>query len=244
MPSRPDLMPVRVLLFDTFGTVVDWRNGIAREVADFFRRHSLPGDAHAFADAWRAQYQPAMERVRSGGRSFVRLDVIHHENLEHVLRAWGHDPARFAPAELDGLNHAWHRLDPWPDAVEGLHRLKPKYFIAPLSNGNIVLLANMAKRAGLPWDAILGAEVVRAYKPQPRAYTETAEVLGLRPEQCMMIAAHNDDLRAAQATGMRTGLVLRPTEHGPNQTTDLEAAGSWDANVETFTGLADALGCD
>ena len=235
---------VRALLFDTFGTVVDWRNGIAREVHDFLQRHSLPGDPHEFADAWRAQYQPAMERVRSGGRSFVRLDIIHRENLDEVLQAQGHDPARFDAAELDTLNHAWHRLDPWPDSVEGLRRLKHKYFIAPLSNGNIALLANMGKRSGLPWDAILGAEVVRAYKPQPVAYTGTAEVLGLKPEQCMMVAAHNDDLRAAQAVGLRTGFVLRPTEHGPNQTTDVRSDGSWDVSVRSFVELADALGCD
>lgn len=235
---------VRALLFDTFGTVVDWRNGIAREVRDFLQRHSLRGDPHDFADEWRARYQPAMERVRSGGRDFVRLDVIHRENLEGALHASGHDPARFDPAELDELNRAWHRLDPWPDSVAGLTRLKRRYFIAPLSNGNIVLLANMAKRAGLPWDAILGAEVVRAYKPQPIAYTGTAEVLGLKPEQCMMVAAHNDDLAAASAVGMRTSFVLRRTEHGRDQTTDLNSDGPWDISVESFLELADALGCD
>lgn len=234
---------VRALLFDTFGTVVDWRNGIAREVRAFLDRHRLPGDAHALADDWRAQYQPAMERVRSGGRSFVRLDELHRENLERVLADAGHDPARFDPAELDELNRAWHRLDPWPDSVDGLRRLKLKFFIAPLSNGNIALLANMAKRAGLPWDAILGAEVVRAYKPQPAAYIGTAEVLGLQPEQCMMVAAHNDDLRAARDVGMRTAFVLRPTEHGANQTSDVQATEAWDASVDSFTALADVLGC-
>jgi 2-haloacid dehalogenase len=233
---------VRALLFDTFGTVVDWRAGVAREVADFLRRHDLPGDPERFADEWRARYQPAMEVVRSGGRPFTRLDVIHRENLDFVLTAWGLNPGAFDPAELNALNHAWHRLDPWPDSVEGLRRLRSRYFIAPLSNGNIALLANMAKRAGLPWDCILGAEVVRAYKPQPSAYLDTAEVLGLRPDECMMVAAHNDDLHAASAVGLRTAFVLRPMEHGPAQTTDLAAEEAWDVVARDFNELADALG--
>ena len=234
---------VRALLFDTFGTVVDWRGGISRDVRVFLERHALPGDPDAFADYWRAQYQPAMEEVRRGNRPFVRLDVIHRENLDRVLRAWHLDPAGFDAAELDELNRAWHRLDPWPDSVEGLTRLREKFFVAPLSNGNIALLANMAKRAGLPWDAVLGAEVVRAYKPQPVAYTGTAEVLGLAPAQCMMVAAHNDDLRAARDAGLRTGFVRRPKEHGANQTTDVGADGPWDIAVDDFCALADALGC-
>ena len=235
---------VRALLFDTFGTVVDWRTGVAREIAGFLGRHSLPGDPERFADEWRALYQPAMEVVRRGNRPFTRLDVIHRENLDQVLRSWGLDPGAFDPAELDELNRAWHRLDPWPDSIEGLRRLRSRYFIAPLSNGNIALLANMAKRAGLPWDCILGAEVVHAYKPQPAAYLGTAEVLALRPEECMMVAAHNDDLAAARGTGMRTAFVLRPTEHGPAQRTDLSAEGPWDVVAGDFNSLADALGCE
>ena len=234
---------VRALFFDTFGTVVDWRAGVAREVADFLRRHGLTGDPERFADEWRARYQPAMEVVRSGKRPFTRLDVIHRENLDVVLAAWGLNPEDFDPAERDTLNHAWHRLDPWPDSVAGLRRLRGRFFIAPLSNGNIALLANMAKRAGLPWDAILGAEVVRAYKPQPSAYLDTADVLGMRPDECMMVAAHNDDLHAARQVGLRTGFVLRPTEHGPAQTTDLAAEEPWDVVAHDFNELADALGC-
>ena len=241
--SEGSFETVRALLFDTFGTVVDWRAGITREVADFLDRHSLPGDPERFADEWRALYQPAMEVVRRGDRPFTRLDVIHRENLDQVLRTWGLDPDAFDPAELETLNRAWHRLDPWPDSIEGLRRLRRRFLIAPLSNGNIALLTNMAKRAGLPWDCILGAEVVRAYKPQPLAYLGTAEVLGLRPEECMMVAAHNDDLAAARATGMRTAFVLRPTEHGPSQTTDLSAEGPWDVVVSDFVSLADILGC-
>jgi 2-haloacid dehalogenase len=234
---------VRALLFDTFGTVVDWRTGVAREVAGFLGRNSLPGDPERFADEWRALYQPAMEVVRRGDRPFARLDVIHRENLVQVLRSWGLDPGAFDSAELDQLNRAWHRLDPWPDSIEGLRRLRRRFLIAPLSNGNIALLTNMAKRAGLPWDCILGAEVVRAYKPQPAAYLGTADVLGLRPEECMMVAAHNDDLAAARAAGMRTAFVLRPTEHGPSQTADLTAEGPWDVVAGDFVSLADALGC-
>jgi 2-haloacid dehalogenase len=232
---------VRALLFDTFGTVVDWRTGVAREAAGFLRRHSHPGDPERFADEWRALYQPAMEVIRRGDRPFTRLDVIHRENLDRVLGSWNLDPGSFDPVELDELNRAWHRLDPWPDSIEGLRRLRHRFLVAPLSNGNIALLTNMAKRAGLPWDCILGAEVVRAYKPQPIAYLGTADVLGLRPEECMMVAAHNDDLAAARAARLRTALVLRPTEHGPSQTTDLSAEGPWDLVVDDFVNLVTAL---
>ena len=232
---------VKALLFDTFGTVVDWRSGVARDFAAFMQRHNIPGDPAAFADAWRARYQPAMEVVRSGNRPFTRLDVIHRENLEEVLRAAGVDVAGIDATELDDLNRAWHRLDPWPDSVAGLARLRQKYLIAPLSNGNIVLLANMAKRAGLPWDCILGAEVVRAYKPQPSAYTDTADVLGLKPDECMMVAAHNDDLAAARAAGLRTAFVARPIEYGPDQKKDLAATSDWDVVVGDFGALADEM---
>ena len=241
MAQEPSRRDVRALLFDTFGTVVDWRAGISREADKFLRRHGLPGEGTGFADAWRAQYQPAMEVIRSGNRPFVRLDVIHRENLDRVLRAWDVDPTRFDTAELDELNRAWHRLDPWPDAVAGLTRLRERFFIAPLSNGNIGLLANMAKRAGLPWDAILGAEVVQAYKPQPSAYLKTAEVLGLAPAQCMMVAAHNSDLAAARDAGMRTGFVARPTEHGAHQSSDLAATEPWDVIATDFRELADTM---
>ncbi len=232
---------VKALLFDTFGTVVDWRSGVARDLAVFMQRHTIPGDPAAMADAWRARYQPAMEVVRSGKRPFTRLDVIHRENLEQVLSAAGVDVGSIDAVELDDLNRAWHRLDPWPDSVAGLARLRQKYLIAPLSNGNIVLLANMAKRAGLPWDCILGAEVVRAYKPQPSAYTDTAEVLGLTPGECMMVAAHNEDLAAARAAGLRTAFVARPTEYGPNQKKDLSATSDWDVVVRDFGALADEM---
>jgi 2-haloacid dehalogenase len=237
------LNEVRTFLFDVFGTVVDWRSGIARETALFLRRNGAASvDPFVFADAWRAEYQPAMEEVRSGRRPFTRLDVLHQENLESVLSKFGISSATIPRGELDELNLAWHRLDPWPDSVAGLTRLKSNYVIAPLSNGNIALLLNMAKRASLSWDAILGAEVVQAYKPAPEAYLRTAEVLGLRPEQICMVAAHNGDLAAARKCGMWTAFVPRPTEHGPNQTTDLSAEQDWDVIAADFNELAEKLG--
>ena len=234
---------VRALVFDVFGTVVDWRGGVAREAAPFLRRHGAGAvDPFAFADAWRRLYSPAMEAVRSGRRPFVRLDVLHQENLEAALPGFGIDPAAVPAGELAELTLAWHRLDPWPDSVAGLTRLKAGFIIAPLSNGNIVLMIDMAKRAGLPWDAILGAEVAQAYKPMPEAYLRTAEVLALRPEQLCMVAAHNGDLAAARACGLRTAFVPRPTEHGPGQTTDLGPEQDWDVVAPDFVALARALG--
>jgi 2-haloacid dehalogenase len=234
---------VQALVFDVFGTVVDWRSGVARALAEFLPAHGRGDlDPFAFADAWRKRYQPAMEEVRSGRRRFTRLDVLHRENLELVLRDHGMDVAQMAEADLDHLNRAWHRLDPWPDVLLALHRMKRRFFLAPLSNGNILLLANMAKRAGIPWDAVLGAEPARAYKPQPEAYTRTAEILGLRPEQVCLVAAHNGDLRAARAAGLATAFVTRPTEHGPGQTIDLVAEDPWDWVAKDFLDLAAQLG--
>jgi 2-haloacid dehalogenase len=234
---------VKALLFDTFGTVVDWRNGIARDAAPFLAKHGLKADGHAFADAWRKRYRPGMKEVIEGRRPFTRLDVLHRENLEAVLRDLGADPAAIAEEERDHLNRAWHRLDPWPDSIPGLTRLKTKYIIAPLSNGNIALLLNMAKRADLPWDAILGAEVAQAYKRDPQAYLRTADILGLSPAECMLVAAHNDDLAAARAVGFATGFVLRATEHGPGQTTNLAPEQDWDVVAKDLGDLADRLGC-
>ncbi len=235
---------VRALVFDVFGTVVDWRSGIARDAATFLARHGRDGiDPHAFADAWRRRYQPAMEEVRSGRRPFTRLDVLHRENLDLVLRDHGVDPAAIAAEELDWLNRAWHRLDPWPDTIPGLIRLRAKHFLAPLSNGNILLLANMAKRAGIPWDAVLGAEAAQAYKPQPEAYLRTADILGLKPGEVALVAAHNNDLAAARKAGLKTAFVLRPTEHGPNQATDTRAEQDWEAVASSFEDLADRLDC-
>jgi len=234
---------VRALVFDVFGTVVDWRGGVARAAAPFLARHGAGNaDPAAFADAWRKRYDPAMEEVRNGRRPFVRLDALHRENLEAVLPDFGIDPARVPAAELDELNFAWHRLDPWPDVVPGLKRLKTRAIIAPLSNGNVILMLDMAKRAGLPWDAILGAELVQAYKPAPEAYLRTLDILAMRPDEVCMVAAHNSDLAAARACGLRTAFVPRPLEHGPGQTKDLQPEQEWDVIAKDFGELADKLG--
>jgi len=235
---------LKAVVFDVFGTVVDWREGVARDLRAFFDLHGAGGaDAYAAADAWRKRYQPAMEECRSGRRPFARLDVLHRENLDAVLLEAGLDLTAIAADELDELNRAWHRLDPWPDAVDGLKRLKTRYIIAPLSNGNVSLLLNMAKRAGLSWDAILGAEVANAYKPQPAAYLRTADILGLRPGEVCLVAAHNSDLAAARACGLRTAFVLRPREHGPGQVSDLKPDAQWDIIAADFLDLASRLGC-
>ena len=235
------LADVQALTFDVFGTVVDWRTSVARELAALFEPRGAQRDWPAVADSWRDRYQPAMEAVRSGRRAWVRLDDLHRENLEQVLAE--HDLGGLDADELEHLNRAWHRLDPWPDVVAGLTRLKPRYILATLSNGNIALMVNLARYGGLPWDTILGAEVARAYKPQPEAYLRTADALGLAPAACALVAAHNGDLAAAAAQGYRTVFVPRPLEHGPGQTQDGAATGPWDVVARDFGDLADQLGC-
>ncbi len=232
---------VEALTFDVFGTVVDWRTGIAREARAILGQHGAGRDWEALADRWRALYQPAMEAVRSGRRPWLRLDDLHRENLLTVLDELG--LAGRPEAEIERLNRAWHRLDPWPDVVAGLARLKRRFILATLSNGNVALMVNMARRAGLPWDAILGAEVARAYKPMPEAYLGSAAALGLAPARCLMVAAHNGDLLAARACGFRTAFVARPTEHGPGQTGDLRAEHAFDLVATDFLDLADQLAC-
>jgi 2-haloacid dehalogenase len=232
---------VHALCFDVFGTVVDWRSSIARELEAALAPVGIATDWAALADAWRARYQPAMEEIRNGRRSFVRLDVLHRENLVLTLEDAG-IPGR-DEATLDHLTRAWHRLLPWPDSVAGMTRLKRQFILASLSNGNVALMVNMARHAGLPWDVILGAEVARAYKPTPEAYLRTADLLDLPPHGCMMVAAHNDDLDAARAVGFRTAFVARPREHGPCQKTDLTAAPGNDIEAVDFIDLAAKLDC-
>jgi 2-haloacid dehalogenase len=231
----------KALVFDVFGTCVDWRTSIARESLEVGRRLGATGvDWLAFADAWRAQYQPQMETVRSGQRPWTTLDVLHREALDRVLPAF--ELREMSEANRDDLTRAWHRLDPWPDVVEGLIRLKSRYVIAPNSNGNIALLVNMAKRAGLPWDAILGAEIARAYKPRPEVYLRCAEALGLAAAAVMMVAAHNSDLVTAAKCGLQTAFVPRPAEYGPNQTSDLAPEREFDVVATDFIDLANQLG--
>lgn len=220
---------IRALIFDVFGTCVDWRTSVAREVAA-----QLPGaDPAAFADAWRREYQPAMERIRSGGRGYVPLDDLHRENLKIVLDRFGLD----CPDQAE-LSRAWEKLDPWPDVVPGLTALKSAYIVAPCSNGSIAMMTRLAKFGGLPWDCILGADIARDYKPKRAVYLAAADALRLSPHEVCMVAAHNDDLSAARASGLKTAFVPRPGEHGAGQTTDLTPEADWDFVADDFTNLA------
>ena len=236
MKSQPG-----ALVFDVFGTCVDWRSSIAREGEEFGRKLGVTGvDWLAFADAWRARYQPQMETVRSGQRPWTTLDVLHREALDTLLPAFGLE--EMSEADRDNLTRAWHRLDPWPDVVGGLTLLKTRYIIAPNSNGHIALLVNMARRAGLPWDAILGAEIARAYKPRTEVYLRCAEALGLAPSAVMMVAAHNSDLITAAQCGLQTAFVPRPAEYGPDQTSELAPEQEFDVVATDFIDLANQLG--
>jgi 2-haloacid dehalogenase len=225
---------VQALIFDVFGTLVDWRGTLVRELAAY-----LPeGERAAVADAWRAAYQPAMEEVRSGRRPFVPLDTLHRENLDRVLAERGHDLD--AAARID-LTLAWHRLDAWPDVGLGLAALGTRFLLAPHSNGNVRLMADLARHNRWRWDAVLGAEVTGHYKPDPRSYRRACELLMLEPAQVMMVAAHNGDLAAARACGLATAFVPRPLDHGPGQTTDLAPEAEWDAVADDLALLAERL---
>jgi 2-haloacid dehalogenase len=234
------LEPVRALVFDTFGTVVDWRSSVADEVTALARRKGLTVDAEAFADAWRAGYAPSMNRVRHGELPWTTLDRLHRLILDTLLPRF--NLTGLTESEIDQLNRAWHRLRPWPDAVAGLTRLKAKYIIAPLSNGNISLMTNLAKFAGLPWDCILGAELARHYKPDREVYQSAADFLDLRPAEVMMVAAHSGDLRAAAQVGLKTAFVTRLREFGPNGKPDAAAATPVDISATDFNDLATQLG--
>jgi 2-haloacid dehalogenase len=235
-------MDIRACLFDVFGTVVDWRTSVARDLAGFAKEKGISGvDWTEFAVEWRKLYQPSMEEVRSGRRAWTILDVLHRESLDKLIARYG---LKLSEADADHMNRVWHRLDPWPDVVPGLTRLKTRLVISPCSNGNIALMVNMAKRAGLPWDCILGAETARAYKPMPEAYLASCRHLGLAPAQVCMVAAHNMDLQAAKRQGLKTAFVARPAEHGPGQTTDLKPdASGIDLAPRDFVELAAKLGC-
>lgn len=239
MPFNSD--SIKAVVFDVFGTVVDWRTSIIREGRALGKRKGIEADWEAFADAWRGKYQPSMDRVRKGERPWTKLDDLHRESLVELLEEF--KISALSENEIEDFNRAWHRLDPWPDSVEGLTRLKSKYVIATLSNGNVALLLNMAKRAGLPWDAILGAEPARSYKPTPESYLRTAEFLGLRATEVMLCAAHNDDLMAARSHGYSTAFVRRPGEYGPKQKKDLKAEHDFDVIGESIIETAEKLGC-
>lgn len=230
------------LVFDVFGTVVDWRSSIVKDLGQWGEGKGLKTDWAALADAWRAAYQPNMQKVREGTFPWTRLDDLHERELRKLIESFG--LGELSADDVRHINRVWHRLEPWPDSVPGLTRLKRRYTIATLSNGNVALLNNMAKHAGLPWDMILSAELCRHYKPDPETYRMTYEMLDLQPHEVMMVAAHNGDLIAAARQGLRTAFVKRPNEHGPMQTTDLEPQAAFDYVVESIEELADALGAD
>jgi 2-haloacid dehalogenase len=230
---------VKALFFDVFGTLVDWRTSIAREAEAMLKPHGHALDWLAFADAWRGEYQGGMDEVRSGRIPFCKLDILHRRNLERILPRFGLDG--LDDDLLRNLNLAWHRLDAWPDVSRGLHRLKRRYMLAPVSNGNISLMVDLARRNDFPWDAILGAEIAGDYKPKPRVYLAAAEALDLKPDDCMMVAAHTKDLMAATALGLRTGHVARPNERGPGRG-EAKPSEPVDVAVQSLEDLAEALG--
>ena len=237
VPTVP--MNVKALAFDVFGTVVDWRSSVIEEGRQLQQRLAWPAqDWAAFADDWRAGYQPAMQQVRSGVLPWTDIDGLHRRILDGLLlqRGWV-----LSEADALAFNRVWHRLRPWPDSVAGLTRLKQRFTITSLSNGNVALLLNMAKHAGLPWDTVLSAELFHHYKPDPEVYLGAARLLGLQPHVLMMVAAHPSDLRAARACGLRTAHVARPLEHGAGGAVEPWTAGEFDLEVSDFPALAEAL---
>lgn len=239
-PPDTPLPAVRALIFDVFGTLVDWRTAIAREARAALAPLGIETDWFAFADAWRAQYQPAMQRVRAGQHPFCKLDVLHRSNLDTVLHHLGLDD-RVDEATRAHLNLAWHRLDAWPDVTPGLQALRPHVLLAPCSNGHIALMVDLARRNGWVWDAILGAELARDYKPKLGVYRAAVEALDLPPQAVMMVAAHSDDLAAAAQAGLRTAFVARPDEFGPGRGEQRPAV-PVDLAVSSLLELAERIG--
>lgn len=235
MAAASSAVQVRALVFDVFGTVVDWRSSVAAEV----RARGWPVDPPAFADAWRAGYVPAMQAVRDGRLPWMHIDALHRRILDALLAERGLAPPE---AEVAELNRVWHRLAPWPDSVAGLQRLKQRFPVCTLSNGNVSLLLDMARHAGLPWDTIFSAELFGHYKPDPEVYLGAARLLDLPPEQVLMVAAHPSDLRAAAACGLKTAYVPRPLERGPGGAMEPWTPGEFDVVAEDFVALAGALG--
>jgi len=232
---------IKALVFDTFGTIVDWRGSIIAEGAAWGKAKGLTIDWARFADRWRAGYAPAMDRVRKGELPWTKLDVLHRAVLDALLKEFG--ITGLTEEEKDHWNQVWHRLKPWPDSVAGLARLKKRFTIAPLSNGNVSLLADMAKNAGLPWDLILSAELARHYKPDREVYLSAVELLSLKTEEVMMVAAHRSDLEAALRFGLRAGFIRRPNEFGPSRQADTAKPGDFDVVAEDTLDLATKLGC-
>lgn len=238
--AQPALPAIKALIFDVFGTLVDWRTSVAREAEHLLAPRGIRLDWLAFADDWRAQYQPAMEAVRAGSIPFCKLDHLHRRNLDVVLAAHALDD--IDEGTRQALTLAWHRLDAWPDVAEGLAALRTRFLLAPCSNGNISLMVDLARRNGLVWDAILGAEIARDYKPKPAVYLSAAAAFDLAPGEVMMVAAHGSDLQAAAACGLATCFVARPDEYGPGWG-ETDPAGPVDIHVADLCELAQRLGC-
>ena len=241
------MLKVKALLFDVFGTVVDWRTGIAREVESIAKKNDISLDPFDFADAWRAEYQPAMEEIRKGRRSFTILDILHMENLKKIAPKF--NLHNLSEEDFEFLVTAWHRLPGWPDSSDGLSLLKKKYILATQSNGNIALIVNMAKFSNLNWDVVLGAEVIGHYKPEPKAYLKACNALNFKTEECLMVAAHEEDLKAARQQGMKTAYVHRPFEYGKDKLFDIAEVNDykgdrkWDIVSRDLNELAKQLGC-
>ncbi len=234
------LGPVRALVFDTFGTVVDWRGSLIADLTTFGRERGIPADWTLLTDDWRAAYAPSMDRVRRGEQPWTPLDDLHRASLERLLGEMG--IVGFTPEDLHTLTRLWHRLRPWPDSVGGLRRLKTRFLIAPLSNGNFSLMTNLAKSSGLPWDTVFGADLFQHYKPDPETYLGACRLLDLAPRQVMMVAAHQADLRAARSCGLATAFFPRPTEYGPRQDQDQDAEEPWTVVARDLGDLAGLLG--
>jgi len=237
--SESELGAIRAIVFDTFGTIVDWRTSLIKALEEFGRKTDLETAWDHLVDRWRAAYQPNLDRVRSGELKWTILDELHYSALVQLLPEFGLTSLR--ESDLRFLTNCWHRLAPWPDVIDGLRRLKKKYIIGPLSNGNLALMVDLAKFAQLPWDVVFGADLFRHYKPDPQTYLGVCHFLGLEPEQVMMGAAHNYDLKAAKALGLRTAFIQRPTEHGPGQKTNLSAEDAWDIVAVDLVDLAEKL---
>jgi len=233
---------IGALVFDVFGTVVDWRSSITRQASEFGAEHGVTANWSQFADDWRAGYHAGMARINAGKDEWKSVDEIHRERLNLLLDEYGFPS--LDKARIEAFNNSWHRLDGWPDSTSGLSRLKSKFTISSLSNGNMSLLINLSKFAGLPWDAVLSVELTGKYKPHPQTYRKAVTLLGLEPEQVMLVAAHNSDLRGAINAGLRSALVARPDEYGNSELADLEPESDFDYFAGDFNDLADQLGCD
>lgn len=240
-------MELRAILFDTFGTLVDWRGSLVETLGVWGAERGIATDWNELTsrwdkltEAWRGEYAPSMDRVRRGELPWTPLDALHRESLARLASQFG---LSLDDQDLDHLTLLWHQLRPWPDSAHGLSRLRRRFLLAPLSNGNTALLADLARYAGLPFDTLFGADVFEHYKPDPETYLGACRLLSAPPERVMMCAAHNSDLAAARRLGLRTAFIVRPTEHGPGQTSDLAPEQDWDVVAASTEELAERLGC-